>query len=55
MTHEVEQGTEGSDDLPEAEAMKLKPLSYAEFLAEHPDDRPDDEEVIARAMEAGRG
>jgi hypothetical protein len=53
MTHEAEQGTEGSDDLPGT--MKLKPLPYAEFLAEHPDDRPDDEEVVAHAMEAGRG
>jgi hypothetical protein len=53
MTHEAEQETGGSDDLPKE--IQIKPLSYAEFLAKHPDDRPDDEEVVGRAMEAGRG
>jgi len=50
MTHEAEPGTELPDD-----AIDVETLLFAEFLVRFPDDRPEDEELVRRAVEASRG
>jgi hypothetical protein len=53
MTHETEPGIEPFDELPNA--IDVETLSFEEFLERFPDDRPDDEELVRRAMEGRRG
>jgi hypothetical protein len=53
MTHEAKQGLEPLDELPHA--MDVETLPFEQFLAKFPDDRPEDEELVRRAVEAGRG
>ena len=53
MTHEANPGLEPFDELPDA--MDVETLPFEEFLARFPDDRPDDDELVSRAIEAGRG
>jgi hypothetical protein len=53
MTHEAEPGIEPLDELPNA--IDVETLSFEEFLKRFPDDRPDDEELVRRAMEGRRG
>jgi hypothetical protein len=53
MTHEAEPGAEGSDRVPDG--VGLEPLTYEEFLARFPDDRPEDDDLVRRATENSRG
>jgi hypothetical protein len=53
VTHEAKPGLEPFDELPDA--MDVETLPFEEFLARFPDDRPDDDELVSRAIEAGRG
>jgi hypothetical protein len=48
MTHEAKKGAELSDQLPEE--VDVEALSYEEFLAKFPEDRPEDEELVNRAV-----
>jgi hypothetical protein len=53
MTHEMEAGMEPFDELPNA--IDIETLPFDAFLARFPDDRPEDEELVRRAVEGGRG
>jgi hypothetical protein len=55
MTHEADQD---DDDRPDEIPVDVtsEPLSFEEFLAKHPDDRPDvDDDLIRLAQENSRG
>jgi hypothetical protein len=55
MTHERDPGDHQPDEIPDP-AGSESPLSYEEFLAKHPDDRPDvDDDLIRLAEENSRG
>ncbi len=53
MTHEAEPGADGIDEVPDT--VDIEPLSYEDFLAEFPEDRPDDEDLVRRATENSGG
>jgi hypothetical protein len=53
MTHEAEPGIEPLDDLPNA--IDVETLPFEDFLVSFPEDRPEDEELVRRAVEANRG
>ncbi len=48
MTHEAKKGAEVSDQPPEE--VDVEALSYEAFLAKFPEDRPEDEELVNRAV-----
>jgi hypothetical protein len=54
MTHERDPEDDQPDEAPDD--ADSQPLSYEEFLANHPDDRPDvDDDLIRLAEENSRG
>jgi hypothetical protein len=53
MTHEVEPGIEPFDELPNA--ADIPTLSFEDFLDKFPDDRPEDDDLVRRAVESSRG
>jgi hypothetical protein len=54
MTHERDPEDDRADETPDDDS---DPLSLADFLAKHPDDRPDgvDDDLIRLAEENSRG